>query len=45
MGAGSAIENAILAVALVVVTCLFEVIVRLFVVTSVVAVGVRLWEL
>lgn len=45
MGAGSAMENAIVAVVLEVDMCLIVGIMRLSVVTSVVAIGVRLWEL
>lgn len=45
VGAGSAMENAILTVVFEFVKCLFVGIVRLFVVTSFVAIGVRLWEL
>jgi hypothetical protein len=45
VGAGSAMEKAILAVVLEVVMCLFVGIVRLLVVTSTVVIGVRLWEL
>jgi hypothetical protein len=47
VGAGSAMEKAIFAVAVVleVGICLFVGIVRLFVVTSAVAIGVRLWEM